>query len=70
VLCGTLPHFLWKRMLRVGFHHCPPPNWAIDLAMGFSPLRAMAQVIFFHHRGLLSLEAWRDVVWRVALGRE
>jgi len=69
VLRGALPRFYWKHLLRFGFDHAPPPNWSIDLAMRFSPLRALAQVIFFHHRGLLSLEAWRDMVWRVALGR-
>lgn len=69
VLRKELPRFYWKRLLRLGFDHLPPPNWSIDLAMRASPVRALAQVVFFHHRGLLSPEAWRDMVWRVALGR-
>jgi flavin-dependent dehydrogenase len=69
VVHAAMPKFYAKRLLRLAFDHVPPPNWSIDAALGFSPLRALAQVIFFHHRGLLSLDAWRDMVWRVALGR-
>lgn len=69
VLRRAMPRFHWKRMLRIGLDHAPPPNWSINLALRFSPLRALAQVVFFHHRGLLSVEAWKDVVLRVALGR-
>jgi flavin-dependent dehydrogenase len=38
-----------------------PPNALIDLALGSPWFRALAQAIFFHHRGLLSGEAWRDL---------
>ena len=29
--------------------------------VGSQPFRALAQTVFFHHRGLLSSEAWRDL---------
>ena len=38
-----------------------PPNALIDLALGSPRFRALAQAVFFHHRGLLSGDAWRDL---------
>ncbi len=38
-----------------------PPNAVLDLALGSRRFRALAQTIFFHHRGLLSAAAWRDL---------
>jgi hypothetical protein len=33
----------------------------IDLALENPRFRALAQAVFFHHRGLLSGSAWRDL---------
>jgi len=38
-----------------------PPNTSIDLALGSPRFRAVALAVFFHHRGLLSGDAWRDL---------
>ncbi|HEY7762123.1 MAG TPA: hypothetical protein VIC52_03840, partial [Actinomycetota bacterium] len=38
-----------------------PPNALIDLALESPRFRALAQAVFFHHRGLLSGSAWRDL---------
>lgn len=61
VLADAYPRFLWKRGLRCLFD-AGPPNWLIDAALGTPPLRALAQAIYFHHRGLLSAGAWGDLL--------
>ena len=38
-----------------------PPNALIDLALGSRRFRSIAKAVFFHHRGLLSAEAWREL---------
>ncbi len=61
-LLGHLaPSFRFKRTLRAAFD-LAPPNWLYDLALGSNMMRNIAQTIFFHHRGLFSLEAWRDIL--------
>lgn len=55
------PAFFWKRLLRVAFD-LGPPNWLYDLLLGSRPLRVVAQTTFYHHRGLLAPQAWRDLV--------
>lgn len=37
------------------------PAPLLDLAVGNGAFRALAQAVFFHHRGLRSAEAWRDL---------
>ena len=64
VMEGELPRFLWKGMLRRALD-LAPPNRLLDLALSSRPLRALASTIFFHHRGLLSGKAWRDLLERV-----
>jgi len=56
------PRFFWKRGLRRVFD-AGPPNWLIDAALGTPPLRALAQAIYFHHRGLLSARTWSDLLF-------
>ena len=58
-----MPSFTFKRLLRTAFD-LSPPNWLYDLAIGNRALCSVAQTIFFHHRGLFSLEAWRDLLRR------
>jgi len=55
------PSFRFKRALRAAFDFAPP-NWLYDLALGSNTMRTIAQTIFFHHRGLFSLDAWRDIL--------
>ena len=61
------PSFFWKRMMRRAFDVRWPAS-LFDLAIGTRPLRALAQAVFFHHRGLFSPAAWRDIVLAVARG--
>jgi flavin-dependent dehydrogenase len=55
------PSFRFKQILRTVFDFAPP-NWVYDVALASRPMRNLAQMIFFHHRGLFSLEAWRDIL--------
>jgi flavin-dependent dehydrogenase len=60
-----LPRFHFKRLMRGAFD-LNPPNWLYDAMIG-SPLFAhVARTVFFHHRGLLSTQAWHDLLlgWR------
>ena len=66
-LLGTYPRFAGKRLLRAGLD-LRPPNELLDRAVGSVLFRSLAQTVFFHHRGLLSLAAWRDLVPASATG--
>jgi digeranylgeranylglycerophospholipid reductase len=59
-LRGVYPRFPWKGMLR-RMLDVAPPNTVLELAFdapGFGPF---ARTVFFHHRGLFSASAWRDL---------
>jgi flavin-dependent dehydrogenase len=58
VLRGVYPSFTWKKLLRAAVER-GTPGWAIDLLLASPPLRALARLVFFHHRGLFSPAAWR-----------
>lgn len=68
VLERDVPSFFFKQMLRAGFDR-PLPNRVYEHLLQSRAFRAAAQNIFFHHRGLFSMRAWRDMVWNDA-GRE
>ncbi len=55
------PSFRFKRAIRLAFD-LAPPNWCYELALRSNFLRSVAQTIFFHHRGLFSLSAWREIL--------
>jgi digeranylgeranylglycerophospholipid reductase len=59
-LGDAYPTFAWKLPMRAAMD-LHPPNGLIDLALGSPRLRAIARAVFFHHRGLLSPDAWRDL---------
>jgi flavin-dependent dehydrogenase len=61
VLRTLVPSFTFKQLLRVGFN-LEPPDWLYDLALRSRAMRNLAQTLFFHHRGLFSLNAWRDIL--------
>ena len=65
VMKSIVPRFMFKRLMRAAFN-LGPPNVLIDLALQCRPCRATAQAIFYHHRGLFSPAAWRDLIlaWR------
>ena len=39
-----------------------PPNALIDRGLESPRFRAVAQTVFFHHRGLMTADAWRDLM--------
>lgn len=57
VLARAQPSFRFKRLARAGFD-CDPPNWLYDSLIGSRALRAVARLIYFHHRGLLGRAGW------------
>ncbi len=57
-----IPRYRTKQLLRLLNNHVPVPNWMFDLALKHPVFRSFAQTVFFHHRGLFSMEAWRDLV--------
>jgi hypothetical protein len=59
-LAGAYPSYGAKRLLRAGLD-LRPPNALLDLALDGRVFRSLARTIFFHHRGLLSPAAWRDL---------
>jgi flavin-dependent dehydrogenase len=63
-LAREIPRYFWKGLLRKVMDS-GPPNHLIDLGLKSPALRALAQVVFFHHRGLLSPVAWRDIALAV-----
>ena len=56
----VFPRFFWKRRLRDLFD-LGVPNWLIDAGLQTPPLRAFAQTVYFHNRGLLSARMWGDL---------
>lgn len=56
-----LPRFFWKGLLRKAID-LRPPNRFLDAMLSSPPLEALARALFFHHRGLFSPAAWRDLV--------
>jgi flavin-dependent dehydrogenase len=62
VLRRAMPGFRFKRLLRAGYDLLPQTERAADLLFALPAFRHLAQTIFFHHRGLLSAEAWRDIL--------
>lgn len=61
ILKRQLPTFLFKRMMR-GVYETPSADWLIDLLIDSPLARRLAQVVFYHHRGLFSAQAWKDLV--------
>jgi flavin-dependent dehydrogenase len=54
------PSFFFKNMLRTCFDHAPINNPAYNWLLGGAVFRVLAKTLFFHHRGLLSPQAWRE----------
>lgn len=55
------PGYFWKRRLRAAAR-LAPPNALLDLLFATPGFARLAQVIFFHNRGLFSAAAWRDLL--------
>ena len=62
VLSRSMPRFFWKRWLRRALD-LRPPNLLLDALSQPAAFRALAATVFFHHRGLWTRAAWRDLAW-------
>ena len=63
----SLPKYTFKNNLRRMSDRIIIPNTVYDLMLQKPLFRSLAQTIFFHHRGLFSPDAWRDlakVIWK------
>jgi digeranylgeranylglycerophospholipid reductase len=68
VVRATVPSFFFKKMMRAAMD-VPVPPGVYDFALAHPAIRAAAQTVFFHHRGLLELATWRDLWKNVVLRR-
>ncbi|NIP39012.1 MAG: hypothetical protein GWO07_09815 [Candidatus Dadabacteria bacterium] len=57
-----IPSFFFKQGLRRLFNFFTPPNFFFNFMIGNSLFRKTTQLIFFHHRGLLSKKAWAEIL--------
>ncbi len=57
-----MPQFSQKIWLRRAMDHLQPENWMMNLAITNPLFQRVAQVVFYHNRGLKSTEAWRDLL--------
>ena len=61
VLAREYPRYRWKALLRRALDR-DPPNWVYDWTLGLPPMRAIAQLVYFHHDGLKSRAGWRALL--------
>jgi flavin-dependent dehydrogenase len=62
VLARSLPRYHCKRGLRWLYDHAPFSNTLLNRLFNMRTFRSLAQTVFFHHRGLFSAAAWRDII--------
>ena len=60
-LARARPRWPVKRAMRLALDH-PPPNPVIDAAFGTAAFRRLAELVYFHHRGLLTAEGWKALL--------
>lgn len=59
-LAAAMPRFAAKRPLRALFD-VGVPDRVFDALLGTRAFNALARSVYFHHRGLRSLDGWRDL---------
>lgn len=62
-LLPMVPRYGMKGAMRWSMDHLAPPNMLYDLALGNPLFQRVAQVLFFHHRGLFSAQAWKEILY-------
>ena len=60
-LAALYPRFFWKKALRAAYD-LHQPNWTVNAFFSSAILREIARAVFFHHRGLFSIQAWRELL--------
>ncbi len=63
LLAREYPRYRWKALLRRGLDS-DPPNWLYDWTLGLPPMRAFAQLVYFHRKGLKTMAGWRGLLLR------
>ena len=61
VLRRRAPRYTFKRGLRRLYDVLPGQRWLLDTAFSSRLFRSLAETVFFHHHGLWSPRAWRDI---------
>jgi hypothetical protein len=59
-----MPSFQFKRLFRFAWE-LNPPNWFYDQVLNTGFTRSLAQAVFYHHRGLFSVQAWKEILLAV-----
>lgn len=57
----VLPSYRFKRPLRKAYQAFPPPDFILNSLIESNNFKRIAQIIFFHHRGLFCKEAWQEI---------
>lgn len=60
-ITNLYPRYFWKRQMRA-IARVAPPNRLLDGLFAAPGFARLAQVVFFHNRGLFSAAAWRDLL--------
>jgi digeranylgeranylglycerophospholipid reductase len=66
-LARTRPRFAAKRWLRAALD-AGVPDAAFDALVGTRAFAALARSVYFHHRGLRSVDGWRDLAHTLLRG--
>ncbi len=62
LVAELVPNYRFKGLMRWSMDHITPPNLLYDLALQNPVFRRVAQILFFHHRGLFCAKAWREIM--------
>jgi flavin-dependent dehydrogenase len=62
VLRRTVPRYAAKGLMRAAFSAFPPPNALYNRVLEWDWFQRLARTVFFHHRGLMSARAWKDIM--------
>lgn len=62
VIKKHIPSYRYKKLLRNVNNIFIPPNSVLNFLLNNYLFKKTAQLIFFHHRGLMSVEAWKEIL--------
>lgn len=62
VIRKHIPSYRYKKLIRKFSDIYTPPNYLFNFLLNNYLFRKASQLIFFHHRGLMSVEAWKEIL--------
>ena len=62
VIKKHIPTYRYKKILRELSDIITPPNYILNFLLNNYFFRKSSQLIFFHHRGLMSSRAWKEIL--------